>query len=380
MSFLRRAHKPLLWAAVAYLAFLLSLIYEPWQSHLIYLHRVRVPRKADFSRPELHGFAPGKVLPFNLTTLDGVRLGAWQVLPRTAYEQAVAHGGVPDEGPLPQSVFDEALSSPSHPTIVYFHGNAATRAAGNRVRVARHTSDMDCNFLIIDYRGFADSSHSPSEEGLLTDARTAWDYLEKEKGVPAERIAIMGQSLGTGVSAGLAARLADEGIIPRALILVAPFSSISALLETYRLGNFIPILSPIRKFPWLLNAFLQLLKTKFETKSVIEKIASPILILHAQDDPVIPFSHSRALASHLLGPLLPSSASTPEEAVAEARSNLVKETKVGGWGTVSRFERGNGKGEVVWAEAIRGAHNEIGTSEYSFKLIKDVVYGRQPGV
>lgn len=97
--------------------------------------------------------------------------------------------------------------------MIYFHGNAATRAASNRVRTARHLTDLGANFLIIDYRGFADSTRAPppSEEGLLVDARRAWDYVHSEKGVPAERIAIMGQSLGTGVSAGLAGRLAKEG-------------------------------------------------------------------------------------------------------------------------------------------------------------------------
>ena len=104
-------------------------------------------------------------------------------------------------------------SDPDRPTVIYFHGNAATRAASNRVRTARHLTDLGANFVIIDYRGFADSTRSPppSEEGLLVDARRVWDYVNREKGVPAERIAIMGQSLGTGVSAGLAGRLAKEG-------------------------------------------------------------------------------------------------------------------------------------------------------------------------
>ncbi|GAA5827343.1 hypothetical protein JCM11251_003774 [Rhodosporidiobolus azoricus] len=375
---------------LAYVALLLSLIYEPIQRTLIYLHPLRFPFDADFSRPELHGFAPGKVRPLNLTTPDGARLGAWHVLPKSVYEEYVEEKGTPEEGPLPEEVFDQALRSPEHPTILYFHGNAGTRAAGNRVRVARHVSDMDASFLIIDYRGFADSSrsHPPSETGLLLDARTAWDYLHVTKRVPANQIAIMGQSLGTGVSAGVAGRLAEEGITPRAVILVAPFSSIASLLETYRLGNLLPILSPLRNFPWLLNKFLKLLRTKFDSQSVIENIKSPILILHAQNDPVIPFSHSRLLASHLLGPLLSSSPSSralsrspaaqAEEVLREARTHLLKETRAGGWGVVSRFERGEGKGEVVWAEALKGAHNEIGTSEYSVKLIKDTIYGKDP--
>ncbi|GAA6028819.1 hypothetical protein JCM8097_007410 [Rhodosporidiobolus ruineniae] len=386
MSILRKAHIWVIWAVVAYAAFLVALIYEPAQNFFIYLHRVRIP--TDFGsyssrHPELYGFAPGKVLPLNLTTPDGARLGAWQVLPKSVYEAYVDAHGVPEEGPLPVEVFNQALVDPSHPTVLYFHGNAGTRAAGNRVRVARHVSDMEASFFIIDYRGFADSSSTPppSEEGLLIDARTAWDFLTLTKSVPPSQIAIMGQSLGTGVSAGVTARLADEGLSPRALILVAPFSSIASLLETYRLGNVIPILSPLRKFPWLLNSFLRLLKTKFDTKSLIERVRCPMLILHAQNDPVIPFSHSRHLAETLLTPLLTShSASSKKEALEGARKHLVRETKLGGWGVVSRFERGEGRGEVVWAEALKGAHNEIGTSEMSVQLIKEMIYGRKSSV
>ncbi|GAA5864803.1 hypothetical protein JCM8547_009237 [Rhodosporidiobolus lusitaniae] len=380
MSFLRRAHYWLAYALVAYLAFLVALIYEPFQRSLIYLHAIKLGGR-HFDRPEYHGYAPGKVLPLNLTTPDGARLGAWLVPPQSVYEKWVEGNGVPGEGEsMPLRVYDEALRSPSHPTVIYYHGNAATRAAGNRVRTGRHiSSEMDASFLIIDYRGFADSSSHlpPSEEGLLTDARTAWDYITVEKGAKESQVVVMGQSLGTGVTAGLAARLADEGKHPRAVVLVAPFSSISALLETYKLGNFIPILSPLKRFPWLLNAFLQLLRTKFDTQNVLEKIQAPLLILHAQDDPVIPFSHSRTLATHLLSPLLSTQSSSSFFSSPEAltREHLVKETKIGGWGTVSRFSRGEGKGDVTWAEGIKGAHNEIGTGEFSMKLIKDAVLG-----
>ncbi|GAA6006833.1 alpha/beta hydrolase [Rhodotorula paludigena] len=374
MGILRRAHIWILYAFVAYVAFLVSLIYEPVQRGLIYLHGIRIPFGADFSRPESVGFAPGKVLPFRLTTPDGATLGAWHVLPVEAYEAALERYGVPAEGHLPEAVFDAALRNSSYPTVLYNHGNAGTRAAGNRVRVARHMSALNANFVIYDYRGFADSSRDPppSEEGLLTDARAAWDWLTKEKGVEEGRISVMGQSLGTGVSAGLVGRLADEGVSPRSLILVAPFSSIATLLETYRLGNFIPILSPLRNFPWLLDALLQLLKTRFDTKNIIEKITSPILILHAQNDPVIPFSHSRVLADVLINPLLAKSGPSEKD---KARGKLVRETQAGGWGVVSSFERGEGKGRVVWAEAREGAHNEIGTSEYSIELIKQMVHG-----
>lgn len=83
------------------------------------------------------------------------------------------------------------------------------------MRSTTYTSD-DSNVLAVDYRGFADSTGDPSQEGLAIDARTAWDWIaarvEKAGAGPADKqIVIAGHSLGTGVSSALAAQLADEG-------------------------------------------------------------------------------------------------------------------------------------------------------------------------
>ncbi|ORY65616.1 Alpha/Beta hydrolase protein [Leucosporidium creatinivorum] len=369
---IKRAHTILFCVGGAYAAFLVALSLPAVQRSLVFLHQIRYPWTAEFDAPETLGFAPGKVRNFYLDTQDDCKLGTWHVLPNSAYDKASKLGtGVPIEGPFAESVFDAALRD--YPTVLYFHGNAATRGAPNRVRVARHMSDEEHNFIIVDYRGFADSTGTPSEEGLLTDARRVWDYLTLEKSVPASRITIMGQSLGTGVSAGLAGRLAKDNLSPKGLILVAPFSSVGALLETYKLFNTIPILSPLKSIPWMMKAFLNLLHTKFDTKGVIHTITCPILILHAQDDPVIPHLHSSALAHHLLDPLLPS-LEEEAEVRALARASIVTEAQVGRWGVVTRFERGKGVGAVVWAEAVRGEHNDIGTSEYSLKLISEQLH------
>lgn len=66
---------------------------------------------------------------------------------------------------------------------------------------------------MIDYRGFGDSTGTPSETGLLLDARAAWDYVaslvSSHEGVT--DVVLVGQSLGTGVVSALAGRLAQEG-------------------------------------------------------------------------------------------------------------------------------------------------------------------------
>jgi abhydrolase domain-containing protein 12 len=84
------------------------------------------------------------------------------------------------------------------------------------------STQLDCNVIAIDYRGFGDSTGSPSQEGVLLDARSAWDYvsgvierlaeLEAANTVkPEDMIMLAGQSLGTGVVSLLAGQLADDG-------------------------------------------------------------------------------------------------------------------------------------------------------------------------
>ncbi|GAA5933282.1 alpha/beta hydrolase [Sporobolomyces koalae] len=362
-------------------AFVLSLTCEPIQRSLIYLHWAKwpLPILAHFATPTFYGFAPGKVQHLYLDTNDGARLGAWLVLAEEAYDRAIRDDQLSLEGHLPSAVFESALRSPSYPTVLYFHGNAGSRAVGNRIRVAQKLSASNCNVLMIDYRGFADSSSSPppTEQGMLIDATRAFDYLHLEHKVDPAQIVVMGQSLGTGIGTALVASLVDRGIHLRSLVLIAPFSSIAALLETYKLGQVIPLVSPLRRFPWLFNQLLSFLRSRFDTRSVISKVKCPILLVHAQDDPVIPFSHSRTLSEHLLEPLLHESEPERTENDHEPRGRqvVVEEQVVGGWGTVKRFERGQGFGRVVWAEAKTGGHTFIGETEYVMRLVDETIRG-----
>jgi abhydrolase domain-containing protein 12 len=111
------------------------------------------------------------------------------------------------------------------------------------------SSRLQTNVLAIDYRGFADSEGTPSEHGLGLDARAAWDFLHHDYGVQAADIAIVGHSLGTAVAARLASELSTEGAHPRGVALLAPFSSIRELLDTYYLFGLIPLMKPLAALP-----------------------------------------------------------------------------------------------------------------------------------
>ncbi|KAK1923247.1 Alpha/Beta hydrolase protein [Papiliotrema laurentii] len=336
------------------------------QKEGIFVHRLNVPPFATFHTPQRYGLAPWKTRNLYLNTTDGESLGAWHVLPRSVY--APYADDLPTE-PLDQSVFDRAFAS--RPTIIYFHGNAANRAAYHRVRGYSAMSNMlDVNVVAVDYRGFGDSTGTPSEAGLLVDARAAWDYVHAamvERGVPdpSTQIILAGQSLGTGVVSALAGHLASKGTYPRAIVLIAPFSSIAELLVEYRLFWVIPLLSPLKAIPWLQRLFISTITTKFNSTASLTNTQSPTLILHALDDGVIPHSHSKVLLHHL------HAIHTTNSAVLH-QPNLT-ETTYPSWGSICAFDRGGEHGgKVVRWEGLAGGHNNLGWAEGTMDLIKQI--------
>lgn len=183
----------------------------------------------------------GKTVNLRLETSDNVSIGAWFILPNDYYQTL----------PFPPSspASHVATTLQTHPTILFFHGNAATRAF--RVRIGHYTafsSRLGTNVLAIDYRGFGDSAGTPSEAGLARDARAAWNWL-MDHGAKPENVLIVGHSLGTAVSALLAAELSGENIDYRGVVLLSPFSSIKTLLNTYSILGLFPVMRPISMIP-----------------------------------------------------------------------------------------------------------------------------------
>lgn len=142
-----------------------------------------------------------------INTTDDIELGAWFLVPfaKKSHDYTSYSAASTDEGTRINA------SITNNPTVIFFHGNAATRAMIFRVQhYLSFSNKFNANVLAIDYRGYGDSQGTPSEEGLKKDARAAWNWVT-ERGAHPQDVLIVGHSLGTAVSAALAAELANEG-------------------------------------------------------------------------------------------------------------------------------------------------------------------------
>ncbi len=177
-----------------------------------------------------------------IPTNDGEKLAGWYLPPR-----------------------DEA-----GPVFLFFHGKGGglERKTQRWAAISGHGAGV----LAISYRGYPGSTGSPSEKGLYEDARSAYAWL-RQKFEPAD-IVLHGLSLGTGVAAKLAAE-----VDARALILEAPYT---ALVDVA--GD---------RHPYFPVSFL--MWDQFPTRDIIAKIDMPLLIVHGDQDRVIPLDHARRL-------------------------------------------------------------------------------------
>lgn len=163
-------------------------------------------------------------------------------------------------------------SSETKTAILYFHGNAQDLGMV-RTRLEAIRTNSGCSVLAVDYPGYGLSEGKPSEDGTLRSADAAYGYLNGVRGFSPEAIVIWGSSLGSGPAVDLASRRHVKGVI-----LEAPFTS------TFRTVTKVKIV-PI---------------DRFDNLAKIDRVQSPLLIIHGDRDSVVPFEEGRELAAAAL--------------------------------------------------------------------------------
>src|SRR6201990_544148 len=153
-------------------------------------------------------------------------------------------------------------AKPGHAVILYFPGNADL-LAGRVSRFKAMTSD-GTGLVALSYRGYAGSTGSPSEEGLLQDAAAAYAFTATR--YPADRIIAWGFSLGSGVAVAIAA----EHPVGK-LILEAPYTS------TVDVASSMFWFAPVRL----------LMRDPFHSDRRSACVNVTLLIMHGDADPAI---------------------------------------------------------------------------------------------
>ena len=163
------------------------------------------------------------------------------------------------------------------PVILYFHGNGG--ALAHRVPRFKKIASEGFGLVALSYRGYGGSSGKPTEAGLIADARRAYAFTAARYST--ERIALWGESLGTGVALAVAAELPVTRIV-----LDAPFTSAADIAAAQY---------------WFLPVRL-LMKDQFRSDLRVAHVKAPILIQHGDNDRVVPVAYGQRLFAMIPGP------------------------------------------------------------------------------
>ncbi|MDQ3747154.1 MAG: alpha/beta hydrolase [Acidobacteriota bacterium] len=164
---------------------------------------------------------------------------------------------------------------PASATVVYFHGNGGNLSYCDWVGTALAARGFDV--LLFDYRGYGRSEGEPTDErGVYADADAAYDFVTKERGVPAERVVLYGQSLGTTAAVDVASRKACG-----ALVVESGLSSAGDMAGAI--------------MPWLPHFARGLTRNKFDSVGKLPRVGCPVLVAHGERDRIIPVAQGRKL-------------------------------------------------------------------------------------
>ncbi len=213
-----------------------------FQRRLLFVPDITVPDPARVGLPD------ARVL--HVPTDDGLSLLAWHFPP----------------------------AAPDAFTVLLLHGNAGNIA--HRADRVHRLRALGWGVFLQEYRGYGGNAGTPSEDGLMRDARAGLAELRR-LGVTLDRVLLWGESLGTGLAVSLGA----ENEVA-AVLLEAPYTSIADAAQ--------------RQYPYV--PVRPLLKDRFDSLSRIGQVRAPIFVMQGARDRLVPPAMGRALIAAASAP------------------------------------------------------------------------------
>lgn len=241
-----------------------------FQRSVVFLNFVNVPVNANYQHPEKYGLKGSRNL--YIKTSDDVRLGTWQILPEN----------LQNSNQTDEEFFEKILDNGQN-VVIYNHGNGGTRLSAHRIETYQVLRKF-FHVIAFDYRSYGDSSKStPSELALVQDILDVYQWVRNRT---TSNIFIWGHSLGTSLSTHSLLQIQTMNLEnPVGLILESPFNNMKEEASEF------PLAKLFKYLPWFEFTIVDPMASnfRFETDKYICGIDIPIMILHAEDDRVVPF-------------------------------------------------------------------------------------------
>ncbi len=171
--------------------------------------------------------------------------------------------------------------APQWPLIFYFHGNG--EVVSDYDHIASYYNQQGLNLAVADYRGYGASGGSPTLTALSADCHLLLEAVKQEisKRQYKGGLWVMGRSLGSLSALELASRSQDSF---RGLIIESGFASILTVMQHLGLS-----LQP--------EGASELITE--QSIDVVRSITLPALLIHGQDDSLVPLGEAETLYEHL---------------------------------------------------------------------------------
>jgi dienelactone hydrolase len=178
-----------------------------------------------------------------------------------------------------------------HPAAIVLHGWGGNAAMMLPLAPALHTAGYAV--LLIDARchGASDADDFASLPRFAEDVEHAFDWLARQPGIDARRIALLGHSVGAGAVLLAASRKPDVG----AVVSVAAFSHPATMMRRWLAAKHIP-LRPLGNY--ILRYVERTIGHRFDDiapERTIARVRCPVLLVHGADDMVVPVDDAKAI-------------------------------------------------------------------------------------
>lgn len=210
----------------------------------------------------------------------------YQLMPELASKAEAGSFLSSDKTPL---TYYEIKGNKKSPVIVFCHGNQGSMTKAANQKKVKFLVKQGYTVFMPDYRGFGKSGGKPDEKGIYRDLDSFVSLLNNKYKIPDNKIVLWGHSMGSAIVIDEASKRNFEGVIVE-----GAFTSVEDM-KNYRIAhkrNANPVHLFIRDYIFNNIPITQ----KFTSKDKIAKIKSPMLIIHAVHDEMVPVEMGKKLA------------------------------------------------------------------------------------